>query len=62
MSDDEQKFNSAANELKAFMDAWDKAKIEVDFAQKGFYVNSTHQKRHVLVESGRDCFRVARKS
>ena len=52
-------FVGAANELKPFMSELDKAKIESDFNPPG---NSIHLEPHTLVESGKDWFKVARRS
>ena len=43
----------AANELVAFMDAWDKAKTESDSAKKKT-VRKFNLELQILVESGRD--------
>ena len=60
-SDNGANFVGAANELKAYMNACDKAKIESGLAQKRFenVEKSTRLEPHNLVNSGRDWFKVA---
>ena len=63
-SDNGANFVGAANKLKSTMNACDKTKIESGLAKKRFeYVgNSTRLEPHILVDSGRDWFKIARKS
>ena len=51
ISDNGKNFFGAVNELKAFIDAWGKAKIESDFARKKI-VCKFNLELHILVESG----------
>ena len=44
------------------MDGWDNAKIENHLPQKKTFGNSTNSERHLLVESWRYSYRIARKS
>ena len=60
-SDNGANFVGAAHELKASMNACDKAKIESGLAQKKFenVEKSTRMEPHILVNSGRDWFKIA---
>ena len=62
ISDNGTYFVGAANELKAFMNEWDKAKIEGDLLRKRLFGNSIQLEPHTLVESGKDWFKIAGKS
>ena len=62
ISDNGTNFVGAANELKEFMNEWDKAKVESDLAEKKIFWTSILPELHTLVESRKDWFKVARKS
>ena len=63
ISDNGTDFVGAANELKSFMNEWDKAKIESDLAKKKrLFGSSILPELLTLVESGKDWFKVARRS
>ena len=62
ISDNGTNYVGAANKLKSFMNEWDKAKIESDLAQKKLFGNSILPELLTLVESGKDWFKVARRS
>ena len=62
ISDNETNFVEAANELKSFMNEWDKAKIESDLAQKNIVCKKIFPELLTLLESGKDWFKVVRRS
>ena len=63
-SENRANFVGAANELKASMNECDKVKIESGLAQKRFenVGNSARLEPQILEDSGRDWFKIARKS
>ena len=60
ISDNKTRFVRAANELKAFLNEWDKAKIGIDLAK--IVWNYNPQGDQHFGESGKDRFKNARKS
>ena len=61
ISDKGTNFVGAANELKAFLDICDKAKVESDLVLKKLFGNSILPELLTLVESGKDWLKVARR-